>query len=91
MHLRDKDKYWCIINGKMNVDIASLQRRVLMRLLGKGKCWCKFMVMTSCKDKCGALSCQKTSASTTSLQGLVLVLLHCQHKSQYDFKDMKRV
>ena len=50
-----------------------------MRLYGKDN-WCGYVAKTSVEHLHA-----KISASIVLLQGLVLVLLHCQHKSQHDF------
>ena len=57
---------------KKSATVASLQRWVLMRLLGKSECLCNFMEKTT---------------DVVMLQRQVLKQLNCQDKSQYSFKD----
>ena len=63
----------------MSIDEASWQRRMFMQLYGKDN-WCGYVAKTSVEHLHA-----KISASIVLLQGLVLVLLHCQHKSHHDF------
>ena len=74
-----KEKCCCSFITKMNIDKASWQRRMFVQLYGKDN-WCGCVTKTSVEHLHA-----KISASIVLLQGLMLVLLHCQHKSQHDF------
>ena len=74
-----KEKCCCSFITKTSIDEASWQRRMFLRLYGKDN-WCGYVAKTSVEHLHA-----KISASIVLLQGLMQVLLHCQHKSQHDF------
>ena len=74
-----KEKCCCSFITKASIDEASWQRRRFLRLYGKDN-WCGHVAKTSVEHLHAIIS-----DSIVLLQGLVLVLLHCQHKSQQDF------
>ena len=76
-----KEKCCCSFIIKTSIDEASWQRRMFVRLYGKDN-WCGYVAKTSVEHLHA-----KISASIVPLQGPMLVLLHCQQQSQYDFKD----